>query len=90
MKKFIVQRKLPGAGNLSPEEVKAISKTSNDVISSLGRPYTWIQSYVTEDKIYCIHVAENEGDVREHGRKGDFPVHTIEEIKMIIDASSAG
>jgi len=90
MKKFIVQRKLPGAGNLTPEEVKAISKASNEVISSLGKPYAWIQSYVTDDKIYCIHVAESEGDIREHGKQGDFPVHTIEEIRMVIDASSAG
>ena len=90
MKKFIVQRKLPGAGNLTPEEVRAISKASNEVISSLGKPYAWIQSYVTDDKIYCIHVAENEGDIREHGRHGDIPVHTIEEIRMVIDASSAG
>jgi hypothetical protein len=90
MKKFIVQRKLPGAGNLTPEEVKAISKASNDTISAFGKSYAWIQSYVTEDKIYCIHVAESEVDIREHGRKGDFPVHTVEEVKMIIDASSAG
>ncbi len=89
MKKFIVERNLPGAGNMTPEELQAISKTSNAVISVLGKPYKWIQSFVTEDKIYCIHEAESEKDIREHAKCGDFPVHTIEEIKTIIDPTTA-
>lgn len=90
MKKFIVERKLPGAGNMTPEELQEISKTSVAVISILGKPYTWIQSFVTEDKIYCIHEAENEEAIREHSKCGNFPVHTIEEIKVVIDPSTAG
>ena len=90
MKKFIVERKLPGAGNLTPEELQEISKTSNTVISVLGKPYTWVQSFVTEDKIYCIHEAETEIDIREHAKCGDFPVHNVEEIKVTIDPSTAG
>lgn len=90
MKKFIVERKLPGAGNMTPEELQEISKTSVAVISILGKPYTWIQSFVTEDKIYCIHEAENEEAIREHSKCGNFPVHTIEEIKAVIDPSTAG
>jgi hypothetical protein len=90
MKKFIVERKLPGAGNLTPEELQAISKISNEAISNLANQYSWTQSFVTDDKIYCIHIAENENDIREHARSGNFPINTIEEIKTIIDPSTAG
>lgn len=89
MKKYIIERKLPGAGNMTDEELQSISKTSNAVISVLGKPYTWIQSFVTEDKIYCIHEAENEEDIRTHANCSSFPVNTIEEIKVIIDPSTA-
>lgn len=85
MKKFVVERNLPGAGNLSPEELQALSKTSCDVIGQLGKPYHWIQSFITGDKIYCIHIAENEEVIREHARLGKFPINTIAEIKAIID-----
>ena len=85
MKKFVVERNLPGAGNLTPEELQAISQTSCEVISRLGKPYHWIQSFITEDKIYCIHIAENENVVREHATLGKFPVHTISEVKNVID-----
>ncbi len=89
MKRFIVERKLPGAGNMTAEELQALSKTSNAVISVLGKPYKWLQSFITEDKIYCIHEAESEKDIREHAKCGDFPVHKIEEIKSIIDPTTA-
>jgi hypothetical protein len=88
MKKFIVERKLPGAGNMTVEELQAISKTSNAVIIILGKPYKWIQSFVTEDKIYCIHEAENEDAIREHAKCGNFPVNKIEEIKAVIDPAT--
>jgi uncharacterized protein DUF4242 len=90
MKKFIIERKIPGAGSLSPEELKQISKTSIDVVAGMGKPYSWIQSFVTDDRIYCIHVAENEEDIREHAKCGKFPVNRIEEIKVIIDPATAG
>ncbi len=90
MKKFIVERKLPGAGNMSPEEVQAISKTSVDVIAGMDKPYSWVQSFVTDDKIYCIHIAESEEDIRAHSASGNFPIHTIEEIKIVIDPLNAG
>ncbi len=88
MKKFIIERNVPGAGKMTAEELEAISKTSVAVISLLGKPYTWIQSFVTEDKIYCIHEAENEDDIREHGKCGSFPVDKIEEIKSIINPTT--
>jgi len=90
MKKFIVERKLPGAGNLTTKELEDISKAFSSVTSNFGKPFTWLQSFITEDKIYCIHVAENEGDIREHAKRGNFHVHMVEEIKVIIDPSNAG
>ena len=90
MKKFIIERKLPGAGNMTAEELQELSKSSNAVISILDRPYTWIQSFVTEDKLYCIHEAENEQAIREHAKCGNFPINRIEEIKTVIDPSTAG
>jgi len=90
MRKFIVERKLPGAGNMTAKELRDISKTSVEVISSLGKPYSWVQSFVTEDRIYCIHIAENKDDIRLHAKSGSLPIHTIEEIKQIIDPSTAG
>jgi hypothetical protein len=90
MKKFIVERKLPGAGNMTARELKDISKTTVEVISALGKPYSWVQSFVTDDKIYCIHIAENKDDIRNHSRSGNLPINTIEEIKQIIDPATAG
>ncbi len=85
MKKFIIERNLPGAGNLTTEELKSISQTSCNVIGQVGHSYQWIQSFVTEDKIYCIHIAESEEAVREHSKLGNLPVNTISEIKGVID-----
>ena len=85
MKKFVVERILPGAGTLSPEELQAISQTSCEVLNRLGKPYYWIQSFVTNDKIYCIHIAESEDVVREHARLGKLPINTISEVKAVID-----
>jgi hypothetical protein len=85
MKKFMIERNLPGAGNLSAEELQAISQTSCAVVNGLDKPYYWLQSFVTDDKIYCIHIAENEEAVREHARLGNFPINTITEVKAVID-----
>ena len=85
MKKFVVERNLPGAGNLTREELQSICQTSCEAITRLGKPYHWIQSFVTDDKIYCVHIAENQEVVREHARLGKFPVNTITEVKVVID-----
>jgi hypothetical protein len=90
MKKFVGERNLPGAGNLSPQELQAISQASCDAISQLGKPYHWVQSFITGDKIYCIHIAESEEVIREHARLDKFPVNTISEVKTIIDPVTAG
>jgi uncharacterized protein DUF4242 len=89
MKKFIIERDLPGAGNMTPEELQAISKTSVSVMSVLGKPYTWVESFVIKDKIYCIHEAENEDVVREHSSCASFPITWVEEVKAVISPATA-
>jgi len=74
---------------MTAEELQAISKTSVTVITILGKPYKWIESFVTEDKIYCIHEADSEDVIREHAKCGNFPVNKIEEIKVVISPSTA-
>ncbi len=85
MKKFLIERNLPGAGNLTPQELENIARASCEVVCNLGRPYHWIQTFVTQDKLYCIHIAESEELVREHARLGQFPINTIMEVKTVID-----
>ena len=85
MKKFVIERNLPGAGNLSADELQAISQISCNSISQLGKPYHWIQSFVTDDKIYCVHIAESEEVIREHAKRGKLPINTIREVKAMID-----
>lgn len=89
MKKFVIERNLPGAGNLSARELQAISQSSCDAINSLDKQYHWVQSFVTEDKIYCVHIAESEEVIREHARLGKFPINAIREVKTVIDPITA-
>ena len=88
MKKFIIERKIPGIGNMTMEELQVLSKTSNAIISILGRPYVWVESYITQDKMYCIHEATDEEDILEHAKCGDFPINGIAEIKLIINPAT--
>ena len=85
MKKFIIERNLPGAGNLTPEELQVISQASCDAIAQLGKPYHWIESYITNDRIYCVHIAESECEVREHAKLGKIPINTVNEVITIVD-----
>ncbi|MBV9987520.1 MAG: DUF4242 domain-containing protein [Chitinophagaceae bacterium] len=89
MKKFIIARKLPGAGNMTPDELRTISKTSVDVVSSLNKPYTWVESFVTDDAIYCIHEAESEDSIREHSTACRFPINGVEEVRVVIGPQTA-
>ena len=88
MKKFIIERNMPGLGNLSPEELQAASQTSCEVVNQLDKPYHWIQSFITNDKMYCIHIAESEEVIREHAMLGKFPINSIAEVKVIIDPAT--
>ena len=88
MKKFVIERVIPGAGNLTPDELKAISQASCDAVMHLGRPYHWIQTLVTADKLYCIHIAESEEAVREHAKLGKFPVNSVTEVISVVDPAT--
>lgn len=90
MKKFVIERKLPGAGNLSPEELQTLARTSCEVVKSMGLPYHWIESFVTGDKIYCIHIAESEEVVREHAARACFPINSVAEVTAVMDPTTAG
>lgn len=89
MPKYVIERDLPGAGNLSAEELRAISQKSCEVLSQMTSNINWLHSYVTENKIYCIYFAENEDLIREHGAQGGFPVTKITEIAAVIDRATA-
>jgi hypothetical protein len=89
MPKFIIERNIPDAGNLSSENLRAISQKSRDVLCSLGTDIQWIHSYVAGDKIYCIYLAPSEELIREHARLGGFPANSITEVSAIIDLSTA-
>ena len=77
MQRFIIEREIPGASNLTEAELAEISRTSNAAVDSLGVPYTWVTSYVAGDKVYCVHEAEDEETIREHARRGGFPADTV-------------
>jgi Protein of unknown function (DUF4242) len=89
MPKYVIEREVAGAGQLSQEQLRAISQTSCGVLNKLGPQIQWIHSYVTGDKIYCIYRAPNEEMVREHARQGGFPANKVSEITTIIDPTTA-
>jgi Protein of unknown function (DUF4242) len=90
MPKFVIERVIPGAGALTPEQLKAISQTSCGVLTSMGPQIQWLESFVTDDKIYCIYIAPDEATVREHARLGQFPANSVSEVRAIIDPTTAG
>ena len=89
MPKYVIEREIPGAGKLSPQELQAISQKSCGVLSNLGPQINWVHSYVTGDKIYCIYIAPNEQMVREHAKQGGFPANKVSEITTVIDPTTA-
>jgi hypothetical protein len=89
MPKFLIEREIPGAGNLSGAELQAISQTSCGVLQKMGPQIQWVQSYVTGDKVYCVYIAPNEEMVREHAKQGGFPANRVSEITSIIDPTTA-
>jgi hypothetical protein len=86
---YLIERNIPGAGKLTPAELKAISQKSCSVLNTLGPKIQWVQSYVTGDQIYCVYRAPNEAMVREHARQGGFPADRVLEIGTIIDPTTA-
>src|SRR6516225_4044284 len=89
MPKYVIEREIPGAGDLTPEQLKGISQTSCNVLRKLGPEIQWIESYVTGDKIYCLYFAPNEQIIREHASQGGFPANRISQVKSIIDPTTS-
>jgi hypothetical protein len=89
MAKYVIERDLPGAGKLSPAELRAISQKSRSVLNEMGPKIQWVESYVTDDKIYCVYMAEHEGDLRRHAEVGGFPINRVSRIRGMIDPTSA-
>ena len=89
MPKYIIEREIPGAGSLTPQDLQAISQKSCGVLSNMGARVQWLESYITEDKVYCIYIAPDEAAVRAHAEQGEFPANRISRIKTVIDPTTA-
>jgi len=89
MPKYIIERTLTGAGDLSPQDLCGVATKSTSVLRELGPDIQWVESYVTTDKIYCVYIAKNAGLVREHAKRGGFPVDVVNEVRTIIDPTTA-
>jgi hypothetical protein len=89
MPKFVIEREIPGAGNMTPQELQAIAQTSCGVLQQMGPQIQWLHSYVTGDKIYCLYIAPNEEMIREHAQRGGFPANRVSEITSVIDPTTA-
>ncbi len=89
MPKFVIERELPAAGSLTAEQLQGISQTSCGVLRELGPSIQWVESYVTDDKIYCVYVAPSKELIEEHARRGGFPANTISQVRCVIDPTTA-
>lgn len=89
MPKFVIEREIPGAGRLSPQELQALSNKSCTVLNRMGPQIQWMQSYVTDDKVYCIYVAPNEEAVHQHARQAGFPANKVSRVRSVIDPTTA-
>jgi hypothetical protein len=89
MPKFVIEREVPGAGKLSPQELQSISQKSCDVLRKMGPQIQWVHSYVTDNKIYCIYIAPDEDAIRKHAQEGGFPANKIARIRTVIDPTTS-
>ena len=89
MPKYLIEREIPGASKLTPDELQGISQKSCSVLRSMGPKIQWVQSYVTEDKIYCVYIAPDEETIREHAAQGGFPANQISRISSVIDPATS-
>jgi len=89
MPKFVIERDIPGAGKLSRQDLHAISQKSCGVLGAMGPKIQWVESFVTDDKIYCVYVAPDEATVREHARQGGFPANRVSQVRAMIDPTTA-
>ncbi len=89
MPKYVIEREIPGAGDLSPQQLQEVSQASCGVLAAMGPKIQWVQSYVTGDKLYCVYIAPDKETVREHATRGNFPANSIEEVRTVIDPTTA-
>lgn len=89
MPRYVIEREIPGAGKLSQEELHAISQKSCSVLQEMGPQIQWVQSYVTDDKIYCVYIAPDEVSVRNHAERGGFPANSVAQVRSVIDPTTA-
>ena len=89
MPKYIIERELPGAGDLGDDQVQGISQKSCQVLSDLGPKIQWVESYVTDDKIYCVYIAPNKEMIERHAKEGGFPANKISQVRRTIDPTTA-
>jgi hypothetical protein len=89
MPKFVIERNIPGAGKLTPEQLAGISQKSCSVLKEMGPQVQWVESFVTDDKIYCVYIAPDEASVREHATKGGFPANSVAQVRRMIDPTTA-
>jgi hypothetical protein len=89
MPKFVIEREIPGAGKLTADQLQAISQKSCSVLQSMGPRIQWLQSYVTDNKIYCVYIAPDEATVREHAKQGGFPANSIAQVRSVIDPTTS-
>jgi hypothetical protein len=87
--KYVIERAIPGAGDLTAEQLQGISQQSCQVLEGMGPQIQWVESFVTDDKIYCVYIAPSEDEVREHARQGGFPADSVSEVKRMIDPTTA-
>ena len=89
MPKYVIEREIPGAGRLTAQQLKVISQASCGIVQTLGSQIQWVQSFVADDKMYCVYIAQNQEILREHARRGQFPANRIAEVKAVIDPTTA-
>ena len=89
MPKYVIEREIPGAGNMTPQDLQVISQKSCSVLQNLGPQIQWLESYVTADKVYCVYIAPSEDMIRAHAQQGGFPANRISEIRTVIDPTTA-
>ena len=89
MPKYIIEREIPGAGKMTPQQLRAVAEKSCATLKAMGPQIQWMESFVTDDKIYCVYIAPSEETVREHARQGGFPANRVSKIKTVIDPTTS-
>lgn len=89
MPKYVIEREVPGVGKMSPAELSTLSQKSCNVLNEMGPQIQWVQSYVTDNKIYCVYIAPNEEMIREHAQRGGFPANQVTQIRSVIDPTTS-